>query len=59
MMLYKTKEEEEPAPGSASAETEEPSSASQNPNSKIMCGGSTSPKTRFRYKDPNTKTATL
>ena len=57
----KTKEEEEPAPGSASAEPEEeePSSASQNSNSKIMYGGSRSPKTRFRYKDPNTKTATL
>ena len=61
MMLYKTKEEEEPAPGSASAEPEEeePSSASQNSNSQIMYGGSKLPKTRFRYKDPNTKTATL
>ena len=49
------------APGSASAEPEEeePSSASQHSNSKIMYGGSRSPKTRFRYKDPNTKTATL
>ena len=42
---------------SAEPQEEKPSSASQTSNNQIMYGGSRNPKTRFRYKSPNTKAA--